>query len=51
MESASLHAIDGRFSGYLLAIVIGIDDSLVLVLPVDEVQVVFAVGVEFDRPV
>ena len=37
--------------GRILAVVVAVDDSLVLVLPVDEVEVVLPVSARFDRSV
>ena len=48
MESGRLHPVNRRFGRRFLSVVISFDDSLVLVLPVDEIEVVFTVWVEFD---
>ncbi len=51
MKLSSRHAIDGGFSGWIFFIIVGVDDGIVLILPIDEVEVVFAIGVHLDGSV
>ena len=51
MEGFRLHTVDGRLFGCFLSIIVCVDDGFILVLPVDEVEVVLAVGVELDGSV
>ena len=43
--------MDRRLFGRILAIIVTIDDGLVLILPIDKVEVVFAIRVGLDRSI
>lgn len=51
MELLCWHAVDGRLGGGWVSIIVSIGDILPLILPVNEVQVVLALGIEFDGPI
>lgn len=48
MEILSRHAVDGRLGRGIFFIVVAVNDGLVLVLIVDEVKVIGALGIELD---
>lgn len=45
------HPVNRRLLRWILLIVVGIDDGLVLILIIDEVEVVFSIGIELYRSV
>jgi hypothetical protein len=48
VEILSRHTVYGRLRRWILFVVIAVDDSLILVLIVDKVEVVRTLGIELD---
>lgn len=51
MKLGGWHTIDGRLGWGIFLVVVGVNDCLILILPIDEVKVVFPVGVHLNGPV
>jgi hypothetical protein len=51
VEGLRFHAIYGRLLRSFLSIIVSIDYSFIFILPVDEVEIVLAIGVKLDRSI